>query len=49
VACWALAYSAIGLAGRSVSARPWVGALVAIAFGVAASGVVGLVRRRRAG
>ncbi|WP_328294458.1 VTT domain-containing protein [Kineococcus sp. NBC_00420] len=49
VACWALAYSAIGLAGRSVSDRPWVGALVAIAFGVAASAVVGLVRRRRAG
>jgi membrane protein DedA with SNARE-associated domain len=48
VACWALAYSAIGLAGRSVSDRPWVGALVAIAFGAAASALVNLVRRRRA-
>ena len=47
VACWAVTYAAIGLAGRSVSDRPWVGALVAIAFGATASGLVSLVRRWR--
>ncbi|WP_432561563.1 DedA family protein [Kineococcus sp. SYSU DK003] len=48
VACWAVAYAGLGLAGRSVSDRPWVGALAAVAFGVAASGAVTLVRRWRA-
>ncbi|MGI4896012.1 MAG: DedA family protein [Janthinobacterium lividum] len=44
---WALAYAAIGLAGRSVSERPWVGVLVAIGFGIVASALVSLVQRRR--
>jgi membrane protein DedA with SNARE-associated domain len=45
--CWATAYAALGLAGRSVSDRPWVGALAAIGFGVVASVVVSSVRRAR--
>lgn len=51
VACWALAYAVLGLAGRSVSDRPWVGALVAIGFGLLATlvirWVVSSVRRAR--
>lgn len=43
---WAVAYAAIGLAGRSVSSRPWVGVLAAVALGLLASGLVDLVRRR---
>jgi membrane protein DedA with SNARE-associated domain len=48
VACWALAYAGLGLAGRGVSDRPWVGAGVAVLLGIAASGLVGLARRWRA-
>jgi membrane protein DedA with SNARE-associated domain len=48
VACWTLVYCALGLAGRSVSDRPWVGAVAAVVLGAAASGLVDLVRRRRA-
>ena len=47
VACWALAYGALGLAGRSLSDRPWVGVAAAVALGVAASALVSLVQRRR--
>jgi membrane protein DedA with SNARE-associated domain len=46
--CWALAYGALGLAGRGVSDSPWVSVVVAVAFGVVASGAVSLVRRWRA-
>ncbi|PRY16063.1 VTT domain-containing protein [Kineococcus rhizosphaerae] len=46
--CWALAYALLGLAGRGVSDRPWVSVVAAVAFGLAASGVVSLVRRLRA-
>nr|WP_246314960.1 VTT domain-containing protein [Kineococcus aurantiacus] len=46
-ASWALAYSVLGLAGRGVSDRPWVGAAVAVALGFAASGAVSLARRLR--
>lgn len=46
--CWAAAYAAIGLAGRSVSSRPWVGVLVAVVLGLLASALVDLVRRHRA-
>lgn len=46
--CWAVAYAALGLAGRGVSDRPWVSVVAAVAFGVAASGLVSLVRRLRA-
>lgn len=43
---WAVVYAGLGLAGRSLSDRPWVGALLAVGFGLAASGLVNLVRRR---
>ncbi|WP_432510403.1 DedA family protein [Kineococcus sp. SYSU DK001] len=46
--CWAVAYAALGLAGRAVGDRPWVSVAVAVAFGLAASGLTGLVRRLRA-
>lgn len=46
--CWALAYGALGLAGRGVSDKPWVSVVVAVGFGVLASGAVSLVRRWRA-
>ncbi|MEZ0492439.1 DedA family protein [Kineococcus sp. TBRC 1896] len=46
--CWALAYGALGLAGRGVGGSPWVSVVVAVAFGVLASGAVSLVRRLRA-
>ncbi|NAZ85042.1 DedA family protein [Kineococcus indalonis] len=45
---WSLVYSAIGLAGRSASDRPLVGAAVAVALGVGVTVLVGLVQRRRA-
>ncbi|WP_432541805.1 DedA family protein [Kineococcus sp. SYSU DK002] len=46
--CWAVTYAALGLAGRGVSDRPWVGVAAAVAFGLAASGLTSLVRRLRA-